>query len=352
MSTSANTSTSTSTISEEEEEEILVTSRDKTPSIIDVHSQNERVFAQLPDLIQEALVSTEFCAPNLQIRRVHNARTIDSGFMTQPIFYIRRNNDSGICMPDINVTDESILSKFGSELTANFADIKAHGCAAFYQKVNMSDGAVYSLCACATGYVWVYISPSSIVDEREAADEGWGEFSRLEIQVGTFALRKKAITTVEIPCHYRTGKMVAHMNGELALLCSTVLAKYLRFRMMGCQYEYATETAIIQTRQELAHLRVVDPGMFKGLEKMLREICTNAPMPPTSVVSLISRSMIRGRWEVWGNRKVLRRKYSLPGRVMQSFRKGNSDPIDLLSESYKALRIEKKKINVGHAGNP
>ncbi|KAI9640019.1 hypothetical protein NHQ30_011581 [Ciborinia camelliae] len=335
-----------------DEEEILVTSRNKAPSIIDVHSHNERVFAQLPDLIQEALVSTEFSAPNLKISRVQNARTLDSGFMTQPIFYITPSNDSGISMPDINVTDETILSKFGSELTANFADIKAHGSASFFQKENLSDGAVYSLCACATGYIWVYISPSSIADEREAEDEGWGDFSRLEIQVGTFALRKRAITTIEIPCHYRTGKVVAHMNGELALLCSTTLAKYLRFRMMGCQYEYATETAIMQTRKELAHLRIVDPGIFRGLENMLREICTNAPMPPTSVVSLISRSMIRGRWEVWGNGKVLRRKYSLPGRVMQSFRKGNSDPIDLLSESYKALRMEKKKRNIGDEGNP
>lgn len=40
-------------------EEIYVTSRSRTPSLIDVHSQNERVFSQLPDLIQEAAVSTE-----------------------------------------------------------------------------------------------------------------------------------------------------------------------------------------------------------------------------------------------------------------------------------------------------
>ncbi|KAF7885836.1 uncharacterized protein EAF02_004345 [Botrytis sinoallii] len=329
------------------EEEILVTSRNKAPSIINVTSHNERVFAQLPDMIQEALVSTEFSAPNLKISRVHNARTIDSGFMTQPMFYITPSNESSISMPDLTLTDEKILSKFGTELTANFADIKAHGSAAFFQKENLSDGATYSLCACATGYIWVYVSPSSIADDLEAADEGWDEFSRLEIQIGTFALRKKAITTIEIPCHYRTGKVVAHMNGDLSLLCATVLAKYLRFRMMGCQYEYATESAIKETRKQLAHLRIVDPGIFRGLERMLREICTNAPMPPTSVVSLISRSMIRGRWEVWGNRKVLRRKYSLPGRVMQSFKKGDADPIDLLSESYTFLRLEKKKSSIG-----
>lgn len=41
------------------ENEVYVTSRSRTPSVIDVTSQNERVFAQLPDLIQEAAVSTE-----------------------------------------------------------------------------------------------------------------------------------------------------------------------------------------------------------------------------------------------------------------------------------------------------
>jgi len=40
-------------------DEIYITSRSRTPSLIDVRSQNERVFAQLPDLIQEAAVSTE-----------------------------------------------------------------------------------------------------------------------------------------------------------------------------------------------------------------------------------------------------------------------------------------------------
>jgi hypothetical protein len=41
------------------ENEVYVTSRSRTPSLIDVTSQNERVFAQLPDLIQEAVVTTE-----------------------------------------------------------------------------------------------------------------------------------------------------------------------------------------------------------------------------------------------------------------------------------------------------
>jgi hypothetical protein len=33
--------------------------RSRAPSLIDVDSQNEKVFAQLPDLIQEAAVSAE-----------------------------------------------------------------------------------------------------------------------------------------------------------------------------------------------------------------------------------------------------------------------------------------------------
>lgn len=40
-------------------DEIYVTSRSRTPSIIDVSSQNEHIFSQLPDLIQEAAVSAE-----------------------------------------------------------------------------------------------------------------------------------------------------------------------------------------------------------------------------------------------------------------------------------------------------
>lgn len=47
------------------EEEIYVTSRSRTPSLIDVTSHNERVFKQLPDLIQEAIVSKDcelFCS--------------------------------------------------------------------------------------------------------------------------------------------------------------------------------------------------------------------------------------------------------------------------------------------------
>ncbi|PQE29336.1 hypothetical protein CJF32_00010904 [Rutstroemia sp. NJR-2017a WRK4] len=316
------------------DEEILVTSRSEAPSIIDINSRNEKIFAQLPDLIQEALVSTEFSSPNLKISRVHNARTIDSSFMTQPMFYITPNNDSGISMVDINITDENVIKKFGRDLTANFADIKAHGAKAFFEKKNDSDDVAYSLCACATGYIWVFI-PSGLVQEGE-------EISSLEIQVGTFALNARAVTTIEIPCRYRAGRITEYLRGELALLCSTVLATYLRLRMMGYQYEYAAESAISQTRKQLSHLRIVDPWLFIGMNNMLREICTNAPLPPTSVVSLISRSMIKGRWEVWGEKKVLRRRYSLPQRIIRCFKKSQFDSIDLLSESYKAFTMDKK----------
>ncbi len=41
------------------ENEVFVTSRSRTPSVIDVTSDNLSTFAQLPDLIQEAIVSTE-----------------------------------------------------------------------------------------------------------------------------------------------------------------------------------------------------------------------------------------------------------------------------------------------------
>jgi len=43
----------------DEENEIFITSRSRAPSIINVKSENVRVFVQLPDLIQEAAVSTE-----------------------------------------------------------------------------------------------------------------------------------------------------------------------------------------------------------------------------------------------------------------------------------------------------
>jgi hypothetical protein len=51
--------------------EVCVTSRSRAPSIIDVTSQNEKVFAQLPDLIQEAAVSTE-CTSNLSHKLHHS----------------------------------------------------------------------------------------------------------------------------------------------------------------------------------------------------------------------------------------------------------------------------------------
>src|SRR5271157_4130835 len=96
-------------------------------------------------------------SPNLRISRVQNAQVVDVGFMTQPMFFISPRTDSGIDMVDLNVTDEKVLEKYGSDLTANFADIRAYGSKAFFEKQNLSNGNHYSLCACATGYIWVYV---------------------------------------------------------------------------------------------------------------------------------------------------------------------------------------------------
>ncbi|KAN0091785.1 hypothetical protein V8E51_017632 [Hyaloscypha variabilis] len=321
------------------ENEIYVTSRSRTPSLIDVTSHNERVFAQLPDLIQEAAVSTEFSSPKLRISRVQNARTIETDFMTQPMFFVTTRTDSGIDLPDLNLTDEKLLGKYGSDLTANFADIRAYSSKAFFQKENLSDGSHYSLCACATGYIWVNVSLTHATTRA-------GLFSDVEIQIGTFALKARAITTAEIPCRYKYSGPGDLQDGHLALLCSTVLAKYLRLRMMGQQYEEAAETAIKQSRSELSALRIVDPGLFSNLDAVLHQVCANAPMPPTSDVSLISRSMITRRWQLWGEKSILRRRYFFPKRIIRCFRSSRHDSIDLLSDCFRVLRPEKSKMPI------
>jgi hypothetical protein len=254
--------------------------------------------------------------------------------MTQPMFFISSRTDSGIDMPDLHLTDAKLLSKYGSDLTANFADIRACGSKAFFQKENLSNGAIYSLCACATGYIWVYVSVLHESPHPEA-------FSHVEVQIGTFAIQARAITTVEIPCQFKYSGRDTPLDGQLPLLFSTVLAKYLRNRMIGQQYEMAAESAIKQSRVELSPLRVVDPGLFGDFEGVLREICTNAPMPPTSDVSLISRSMITGRWRCWRESKILRRRYFFPQRIIQCFRRSRHDSIDLLSDCFKALASRK-----------
>ncbi|RFU25585.1 hypothetical protein B7463_g10753, partial [Scytalidium lignicola] len=265
--------------------EIYVTSRSRTPSIIDVSSQNEHIFSQLPDLIQEAAVAAEcevhlwvssfianfskVSSPNLQVTRVHNGRTIDSKYLTYPMFYISPSNDSGIDMVDINVTDEKLIGKFGSDLTANFADIRAHGSDAFFLKKNLSDNTIYSLCACATGYIWIYAT--------KLADTSTKGYSIMQVQIGTFALRARAIRTTEIPFIYKpTGR--DPQDGQLALLCSAVVAKYLSLRMMGQQYEYAAELAIKQSRKELSSFRVVDPGKYENFFALLLDVNDYAAM--------------------------------------------------------------------------
>ncbi|PVH81313.1 hypothetical protein DL98DRAFT_171781 [Cadophora sp. DSE1049] len=320
------------------EDEIYVTSRSRAPSLIDVTSQNERVFAELPDLIQEAAVSTEFSSQRLRISRVQDG-TIDTNFMTEPMFFITSRTDSGIDIPDLDVNDEKFLGKYGSDLTANFADIRVYGSKAFVQKRNISNGSLYSISTCATGYIWV-----STTLIYEAIDQA--ELSDIEIQIGTFALKARAITTVEIPCRYRYSGRDDPLDGQLSLLCSTVLAKYLRLRMIGAQYEEAAESAIKQSRIELSPLRIVDPGKFDNLELLLRQVCTNAPMPPHSVVSLISRSMITRRWQCWRDSSILRKRYNFPQRIIRCFQRSRHDSIDLLSGCFKALAPENKRAPV------
>lgn len=275
-------------------------------------------------------------SPRLRISRVQNG-TIDTDFMTEPMFFISSRTDSGIDMPDLNVTDEKLLGKYGSDLTANFADIRGYGSKAFIQKANISNGSHYSISACATGYIWVYVSLIQEAIDTEA-------FSSAEVQIGTFALKGRAITTVEIPFCYKYSGRDDPLDGQLALLCSTVLAKYLRLRMIGQQYEEAAESAIKQSRKELSPLRIVDPGRFDHFDLLLRQVCTNAPMPPTSDVSLISRSMITRRWQCWRESSILRTRYNFPQRIIRCFRQSRHDSIDLLSGCFKALTPENKRL--------
>lgn len=256
------------------------------------------------------------------------------------MFYITPRTNSGIELPDLDVTDQKLLSKYGSNLTANFADIRAFGAKAFFQKKNLSNGAVYSLCACATGYIWISIR-SIHESSKPAVHTAW------EVQVGTYALKAKTITTVEIPFWYwYTGgnDPIDPFDGHLALLCSTVLGKYLRLRMVGQQYEYATETAITQSLREVPSLGTSLPckiGPKNSLETLLCEVCTNAPLPPTSDVSLISRSMITGRWQIWREQSILRKRYFLSHRLIRCFRRPRRDSIDLLSNCFRNLAPSK-----------
>jgi hypothetical protein len=258
------------------------------------------------------------------------------------MFFIRPRTDSGVDLPDLTVTDEKILGKFGSDLTANFADIRAYGANAFFQKENPSNQTKYSLCVCATGYIWVYVAPALPVFNIG------GRFSNVEVQIGTFALKGRAITTTEIPCRYKFSHLNDPQDGQLALLCATVLAKYLRLRMIGKQYEEAAESAIRQSRKELSPLRVVDPAKFADLNSFLRNICLSAPMPPESDVSLISRSMITKRWQCWRDTSILRKRYFIPQRIVRCFRASRHDSIDLLSGSFNSLKTKKSKFPILH----
>lgn len=272
--------------------------------------------------------------PNLLIKRVD---TKDEYYLKKPMFLIALKRDSGISLPDINITDEKFLAKYGSDLSANFADIKALGGKAFLQKRNPSNGATYSLCTCATGHFWVSV---------RYLYEAPGDYCDIEVQIGTFALKARAITTVEVPCQYLANVVRDDLqDGQLALLCSTVIGKYLRLRMLGEQYEYATETAITETRRELSTFRIVDPGRFGNFGFFLNELCANAPLPPHSVVSLISRNMITRRWRGWTQRDkpASTRQYSfLPKQIIWSLQHSKHDSLGLLRNTIK-LSIPNKR---------
>ena len=256
------------------------------------------------------------------------------------MFYVRSRTDSGVELPDLTVTDEKILGKYGSGLTANFADIRAYGAKAFFQKENKSNRTKYSLCICATGYIWVYVSPMFPGFDSDG-------FSDIEIQIGTFGLKARAITTTELQCQYKCSDFNDPRDGQLALLCATVLAKYLRLRMIGQQYEEAAESAIKQSRNEMSSFRVVNPAKFEDLNDLLRSICSNAPMPPESDVSLISRSMITRRWQCWRDTSTLRKRYFFPQRIIWCFKASRHDSFDLLSGCLDA-KPERSKISFPH----
>ncbi|CAG8977611.1 hypothetical protein HYALB_00011714 [Hymenoscyphus albidus] len=285
----------------------IFTSLSRAPSTIHVESENKRVFTQLPDIIQEAAIGTAYPHPNFYINRIPET----ANKLRRPTFLIAPRNDSGVSLPNINVTDEKFLAKYGSNLSANFADIRTMGGRAFLQKENMSNGSWYSLC------------------------------TYIEIQIGTFALKARAITTIEVPCQYLASSSHDPLDGQLAFLCSMVIGKYLRLRIMGDQYESATETAITEARKELSAWKIVDPGRFGNFEALLKEICAIAPLPPTSVVSLISRNMIIERWKGWSDNSTIKKRYALPRQIIWSLQPSKYYHLDLLRNSINPSAINK-----------
>ena len=198
-----------------------------------------------------------------------------------------------------------------------------HGAKAFFSKKNDSTGDYYALCACATGYIWIRV----LLRYQPKFPREWSD---IEIQIGTFALQTRAITTASIPCRYRITKEGDIDDGKLAIFCATIMAKYLRLRMFGSQYEEAAEVSIKEGRTELAACQVVDPAKYGDMRTLLLQTCANAPMPPISDVSIISRNMIRRRWEPW-NGKSTRIKWIWPKSMVRFIVGKNDDPVGLLS---------------------
>jgi len=146
------------------------------------------------------------------------------------------------------------------------------------------------------------------------------------VQIGTFALRTRAITTVEIPYSYKAPASSSserkYVSGALTRLFATLLANYLHLRLKGYQYEAATETAISLTLNSFPpFLRpLIQEELFRNLKGTMREVCRNAPMPPESAVSLISRGMVVRRWESWGTEGVVGKRVWWGGKMKKCWR--------------------------------
>lgn len=263
-------------------------------------------FAQLPAIISQAIISSQggtiddgdehtFQKGGATLLQQTPQRVCPHSFASQS-----SSGSEGTTPPntrEASTKDPRLRrysQKYGPELTANFLDIKQHGSKAFFRTKDPIDGDKYSLCSCATGYIWARILPQ--LDGNSA--DPW---ISLEMQIGTYALSTMALTLSSIPFQYKMTYDDDIIDGKLSLLCTTVLAEYFRLRVAGLQFEDAAEKAVKEARKELSAFRVVDPGKYIDFQGLLLEICRSAHAPPVSSVSEISRGMILKPWRPWSD---------------------------------------------------
>jgi hypothetical protein len=259
--------------------------------------------------------------------------------LDEPKFLVTSRVDSAVDLPDLDETDEARLRKYGTDLTANFAEIRLHGAEAFFQKTNESTGKKYWLCACATGYIWVNILQSKPLRN--------GHEREVDIQIGTFALKTRAISTTKLACNYNKWGNSIYKDEYLAALVSSIMAKYIRFRIMGYQYEEAADLATPRTRSEMVQgltrgesSRLLSTSVDEVLvlnHTLLRNICLKAPLPPVGDVSMISRSMITKRWRRWSEHSVLRNKSQLAYQSLKCLQSSQGNSLHLLSGRFDTL---------------